>query len=147
LTEMATTRRRVDVEGSKDGSASLIVSGPSAEIYSCYNRIRAMARAVHGQNKTAFNLPAGMELNDDRTIDQLQYDLLIRPVPELSVKVVSVDPVTVIQTTSEAPLLVDDGEIAPGVVSDAGRADFAETVAWTVTKHSGSAGPTCRDPG
>jgi hypothetical protein len=142
LTEMATTRRRVDVEGSKDGSASLIVSGPSAEIYSCYNRIRAMARAVHGKNKTTFNLPAGMELNDDRTIDQLQYDLLIRPVPELSVRVVSVDPVTGIQTTSEAPLLDDDGEIAPGVDSDAGLADFAESVARTAPTHSGSAGPS-----
>src|SRR5699024_10972373 len=62
LTEMATTRRRVDVEGSEDGSVSLIVSGSSAEIDSCYNRIRAMARAVHGKNKTTFNLPAGMEL-------------------------------------------------------------------------------------
>src|SRR5690625_8051059 len=101
-----------------------------------------MARAVHGKNKTTFNLPAGMELNDDRTIDQLQYDLLIRPVPELSVKVVSVDPVTGIQTTNEAPLLDDDGQMAPGVDSDAGLADFAESVARTASTHSGSTGPS-----
>ncbi|WP_209326177.1 HNH endonuclease signature motif containing protein [Brevibacterium renqingii] len=139
LTEIATKRRRVDVEGSKDGSACLIVSGPSAEIYSCYNRIRAMAHAVHGKNTTTFNLPSGMELNDDRTIDQLQYDLLIRPVPELSVKVLSVDPITGIRTTHEAPLLDADGEMVPGVDSDAGLEDFAETVARKSTS-SGSAG-------
>src|SRR5699024_4557915 len=131
----------VDIEGSKDGSACLIVSGPSAEIYSCYNRIRAMARAVHGKNKTTFNLPAGVELNDDRTIDQLRYDLLIRPVPALSAQAVSADPVTGIQTTHEAPLLGADGQMTPGVDSDTGLREFAEEVARTASTGPESTGP------
>src|SRR5699024_10195819 len=70
------------------------------------------------------------------------YDLLIRPAPELSVKVVSVDPITGIQTTNEAPLLDNNGEIAPGADSDAGLAHFAESVARTASAHSGSTGPS-----
>src|SRR5699024_2814114 len=36
------------------------------------------------------------------------------------------------------PLLDDDGEMAPGVDSGAGLADFAESVAQTASTHSGS---------
>ncbi|WP_181276357.1 HNH endonuclease signature motif containing protein [Brevibacterium oceani] len=127
--EIATKRRRIDVEGFKDGSACLTVSGPSAEIFSCFNRIQAMALAIHGKNKSTFNLPAGMEISDERSVSQLEYDLFIRPVPELSVKVVSVDPVTGIQTATEAPALDADGNLIPGLDSDDGLADYAKHVA------------------
>jgi hypothetical protein len=127
--EIAKKRRRVDVEGFKDGSACLTVSGPSAEIFSCYHRIEAMARAIHGKNASTFNLPAGVELNDDRSISQLEYDLFIRPVPELSVKVVSIDPVTGIQTAKEAPALGTDGELLPGLDTEDGLVDYARRVA------------------
>ena len=128
-TELATKRRRVDVEGYKDGSACLTVSGPSAEIFACYNRIQGMALAVHGKNKSAFNLPVGVEISDDRSISQLEYDLFIRPVPELKVKVVSVDPVTGIQTAKDTSLLDADGELIPDMDSDDAVADFAKHVA------------------
>ncbi|MGC2941809.1 MULTISPECIES: HNH endonuclease signature motif containing protein [unclassified Brevibacterium] len=128
-TETATKRRRIDVEGYKDGSACLTVSGPSAEIFSCYNRVQAMALAIHGKNKSAFNLPAGVELNDDRSVSQLEYDLFVRPVPELSVKVIAVDPVTGIQTAKEAPMLGADGELIPGLDTEDGLADYAKNVA------------------
>lgn len=127
--EIAAKRRRIDVEGFKDGSACLTVSGPSAEIFSCFNRIQAMALAIHGKNKSAFNLPAGMEISDERSVSQLEYDLFIRPVPELSVKVVSVDPVTGIQTATEAPALDADGNLIPGLDSEDGLADYAKHVA------------------
>ncbi|WP_210604577.1 HNH endonuclease signature motif containing protein [Brevibacterium oceani] len=129
LTEVATKRRRVDVEGHKDGSASLILSGPSAEIFSSYDRITGMALAVHGKKNAAFDLPSGVTVSDGRSIDQLRYDLFIRPVPELNVKVVSVDPVTGLQNTSEASLLDDNGELSPGVDTEDGLADFAKKVA------------------
>lgn len=129
LTEVAAKRRRVEVEGCKDGSASLIVSGPSAEIFSCYDRITGMALAVHGKKNAALNLPPGVAVSDERSIDQLKYDLFIRPVPEISVKVVSVDPVTGIQSTSQSSLLDENGELAPGVDSEDGLADFAANVA------------------
>ncbi|MFE2741727.1 HNH endonuclease signature motif containing protein [Brevibacterium sediminis] len=128
-TELATKRRRVDVEGYKDGSACLTVSGPSAEIFACYNRIQGMALAVHGKNKSAFNLPLGIEISDDRSISQLEYDLFTRPVPELKVKVISVDPITGIQTTEEKSLLDTDGELIPDMDSDDAVADFARHVA------------------
>ncbi|WP_432790856.1 HNH endonuclease signature motif containing protein [Brevibacterium sp. K11IcPPYGO002] len=133
-TELATKRRRIDVDGYKDGSACLTVSGPSAEIFACYNRIQGMALAVHGKNKSAFNLPVGVEISDDRSISQLEYDLFIRPVPELKVKVVSVDPITGIQTAKDTSLLDADGELIPDMNSDDAVADFAKHVA------SGSAG-------
>ncbi|WP_434593616.1 HNH endonuclease signature motif containing protein [Brevibacterium sp. 1718] len=128
-TELATKRRRVDVEGYKDGSACLTVSGPSAEIFACYNRIQGMALAVHGKNKSAFNLPVGVEISDDRSISQLEYDLFTRPVPELKVKVISVDPITGIQTAEEKSLLDTDGELIPDMDSDDAVADFAKHVA------------------
>ncbi|MGJ5723491.1 HNH endonuclease signature motif containing protein [Brevibacterium sp. H602] len=128
-TELATKRRRVDVEGYKDGSACLTVSGPSAEIFACYNRIQGMALAVHGKNKSAFNLPVGVEISDDRSISQLEYDLFIRPVPELKVKVISVDPITGIQTAKDTSLLDADGELIPDMNSDDAVADFAKHVA------------------
>ncbi|MGR6090049.1 HNH endonuclease signature motif containing protein [Brevibacterium sp. CSND-B09] len=128
-TEFATKRRRVDVEGYKDGSACLTVSGPSAEIFACYNRIQGMALAVHGKNKSAFNLPVGVEISDDRSISQLEYDLFTRPVPELKVKVISVDPITGIQTAEENSLLDTDGELIPDMDSDDAVADFAKHVA------------------
>jgi hypothetical protein len=135
-TELATKRRRVDVEGYKDGSACLTVSGPSAEIFACYNRIQGMALAVHGKNKSAFNLPVGVEISDDRSISQLEYDLFIRPVPELKVKVISVDPITGIQSAEEKSLLDTDGKLIPDMDSDDAVADFAKHVA------SGSADDT-----
>ncbi|UVI36709.1 HNH endonuclease signature motif containing protein [Brevibacterium spongiae] len=128
MTEIAAKRRRVDVEGFKDGSACLTVSGPSAEIFACYNRVQAMALTIHGKNKSALNLPVGMAICDERSIDQLQYDLFVRPVPELKVKVVSIDPVTGIQTTDEKSMLDADGELIPGVDTDEGLAEFAKTV-------------------
>ncbi|SMX83946.1 hypothetical protein BI49514_01756 [Brevibacterium iodinum ATCC 49514] len=128
-TELATKRRRIDVDGYKDGSACLTVSGPSAEIFACYNRIQGMALAVHGKNKSAFNLPVGVEISDDRSISQLEYDLFIRPVPELKVKVVSVDPITGIQTAKDTSLLDADGELIPDMNSDDAVADFAKHVA------------------
>src|SRR5699024_4320042 len=135
-TELATKRRRVDVEGFKVGSACLTVSGPSAEIFACYNRIQGIALAVHGKNKSAFNLPAGVEISDDRSISQLEYDLFTRPVPELKVKVISVDPITGIQTAKETSLLDADGELIPDMDCDDAVAGFAKDVA------SGSADST-----
>ena len=135
-TELATKRRRVDVEGFKDGSACLTVSGPSAEIFACYNRVQGIALAVHGKNKSAFNLPVGVEISDDRSISQLEYDLFTRPVPELKVKVISVDPITGIQTAKEASLLDADGELIPDMDCDDAVAGFAKDVA------SGSADST-----
>lgn len=138
MTEIAAKRRRVDVEGFKDGSACLTVNGPSAEIFACYNRIQAMALTIHGKNRSALNLPVGMAISDERSIDQLQYDLFVRPVPELSVKVVSIDPVTGFQVTKEASLLDADGEMIPGIDTEDGLADFAKTVADEVADDDAS---------
>jgi hypothetical protein len=147
LTETATKRRRVDVEGHRDGSANLIVSGPSAEIFSCYDRITAMALTVHGKNNAALDLPAGVTVSDERSVDQLKYDLFIRPVPELSVKVVSIDPVTGIQKTNEASLLDANGDLATGVDTEDGLADFAANVAKRADRRPVADAPTDKSAG
>ena len=146
-TELATKRRRVDVEGFKDGSACLTVSGPSAEIFACYNRIQGIALAVHGKNKSAFNLPVGVEISDDRSISQLEYDLFTRPVPELKVKVLSVDPITGIQTAKEASLLDADGELIPDMDCDDAVAGFAKDVASGSADCTESADSNCSQVG
>ena len=146
-TELATKRRRVDVEGFKDGSACLTVSGPSAEIFACYNRIQGIALAVHGKNKSAFNLPVGVEISDDRSISQLEYDLFTRPVPELKVKVISVDPITGIQTAKEASLLDADGELIPNMDADNGLVDFAKKVDSSPADDTTESADTCHPKG
>ena len=146
-TELATKRRRIDVEGYKDGSACLTVSGPSAEIFACYNRIQGMALAVYGKNKSAFNLPVGVEISDDRSISQLEYDLFTRPVPELKVKVISVDPITGIQTAKEASLLDADGELIPNMDADNGLVDFAKKVDSSPADDTTESADTCHPKG
>src|SRR5699024_3810787 len=66
----------------------------------------------------------------------LEYDLFTRPVPELKVKVISVDPITGIQTAKETSLLDADGELIPDMDCDDAVAGFAKDVA------SGSADST-----
>lgn len=107
--EVAARRRRVDVDTFKDGTACMAMTGPAAEVHASFQRIQAMARAIHAGQTNTFNLAPGVEVIDDRTISNLMFDIATRPQPKLSIKVKQVDPVTGIQSTTEAPLLDDDG--------------------------------------
>lgn len=127
--DIASQRRRVDVEGRKDGSACLTLSGPSDEIFACFYRLEAMARTVHAKNISALNLPNQTEIIDDRAITNLMYDMAIRPVPQLRVKIRSIDPITGIQTTNEQSLLNAEGDLVFDTESPDGLADYARTLA------------------
>lgn len=107
--EVAARRRRVDVDTFKDGTACMSMIGPAAEVHASFQRIQAMARAVHAGQANTFNLAPGVEIIDDRTISNLMFDIATRPQPKLSIKVKRIDPVTGIQSTSEASLLDDNG--------------------------------------
>ena len=107
--ETVARRRRVDVDTFKDGTACMSITGPAAEAHASFQRIQAMARAIHAGQANTFNLAPGVEVIDERTISNLMFDIVTRPQPKLSIKVKRIDPVTGIQGTSESSLLDDSG--------------------------------------
>lgn len=107
--ETVARRRRVDVDTFKDGTACMSITGPAAEVHASFQRIQAMARAIHAGQANTFNLAPGVEVIDERTISNLMFDIVTRPQPKLSIKVKRIDPVTGIQGTSESSLLDDSG--------------------------------------
>lgn len=107
--ETAARRRRVDVDTFKNGTACMSMTGPAAEVQASFQRIQAMARAIHAGQVDSFNLAPGIEVIDERTISNLMFDIATRPQPKLSIKVKRIDPVTGIQCTSESSLLDDKG--------------------------------------
>lgn len=107
--ETAARRRRVYVDTFKDGTACMSMTGPAAEVHASFQRIQAMARAIHAGQANTFNLAPGVEIIDERTISNLMFDIATRPQPKLSIKVKRIDPVTGIQDTSESSLLDDTG--------------------------------------
>ncbi|MCD1284381.1 MULTISPECIES: HNH endonuclease signature motif containing protein [unclassified Brevibacterium] len=127
--ELAAKRRNVCVEGRADGSACMMINGPAAEIFASYHRIEAMARAVHGKNGSPFNLRSGLEIIDERSISALMYDIAIRPVPDLKIKVREIDPGTGLLIEREAPLLDDEGTLLfNGDDHDNGVEDYAKSL-------------------
>ena len=107
--ETAARRRRVDVDTFKDGTACMTLTGPAAEVHASFQRIQAMARAIHTGQANTFNLAPGVEVIDERTISNLMFDIATRPQPKLSIRVKRIDPVTGIQGTTESSLLDDKG--------------------------------------
>lgn len=107
--EAAARRRRVDVDTFKDGTACMTLTGPAAEVHASFQRIQAMARAIHAGETNTFNLAPGVEVVDERTISNLMFDIATRPQPKLNIKVKRIEPVTGIQNTSEFSLLDDNG--------------------------------------
>ncbi|MCF2571248.1 HNH endonuclease signature motif containing protein [Brevibacterium sp. UCMA 11754] len=107
--ETAARRRRVDVDTFKDGTACMTLTGPAAEVHASFQRIQAMARAIHTGQANTFNLAPGIEVIDERTISNLMFDIATRPQPKLSIRVKRIDPVTGILGTTESSLLDDRG--------------------------------------
>ncbi|WP_171006972.1 HNH endonuclease signature motif containing protein [Brevibacterium sp. 2SA] len=108
--EVAAERRRVSVETFSDGSACLMVNGPADEIHACFARVQAMARAIHAGQTNTFGLPSRIEIIDERDINALMCDILLRPQPKLRIRVREIDPVTGIESERSASMLDDTGE-------------------------------------
>ncbi|MBE8147141.1 hypothetical protein IOD13_17160 [Brevibacterium casei] len=107
---IAAQRRRVDVDTFGNGTACLSITAPADEIHAAYARVNAMARAIHNGQTTTLNLPAGVEIIDERTISALMCDMFLRPHPKLAIRVRELDPITGIQTHRQTPLLDENGE-------------------------------------
>ncbi|QQT70716.1 HNH endonuclease [Brevibacterium casei] len=107
---IAAQRRRVDVDTFGNGTACLSITAPADEIHAAYARVSAMARAIHNGQTTTLNLPAGVEIIDERTISALMCDMFLRPHPKLAIRVRELDPITGIQTHRQTPLLDEKGE-------------------------------------
>ncbi|GAA3826304.1 hypothetical protein GCM10022274_02650 [Brevibacterium ammoniilyticum] len=107
----AAERRRVDLHTFKNGGAVMTLTGPADELHACFRRVEAMARAVRSRRGAGFDLPPGVEIVDDRAMDNLMYDIITRPQPKLALKVRTINPVTGLQTVREEPLLDADGNL------------------------------------
>lgn len=128
----AAQRRRVDIDNRSDGSSCLLVNGPTLEINACYQRVRAMAKAVYSNQALAFGLPPGTDIVDDRGIDTLMFDILTRSLPTLTTRVTVVDPVTGVPRTHDEPFDADscttstagtDGHVTHCFASPGGNAE------------------------
>lgn len=108
--EEASKRRRVDVNTYPDGTASLTLSGPAAELKAYYLRLEAFARSIRSGNITAFTdeFTSGAEVVEDRSIDALMFDICTRTRPQLSIQVTVHDTTTGQTTVDEIPLEVPE---------------------------------------
>lgn len=108
--EEASKRRRVDVNTYPDGTASLTLSGPAAELKAYYLRLEAFARAIRSGNITAFTdeSTSGAEVLEERSIDALMFDICTRTRPQLSIQVTVHDTTTGETTFEEIPLEVPE---------------------------------------
>ncbi|MCF2572572.1 HNH endonuclease signature motif containing protein [Brevibacterium sp. UCMA 11754] len=104
--EEASKRRRVDITTTADGTAFLTLAGPAPELQACYLRIGAFARAIRSGSIAAFSdqLAPGTEIDDDRGIDALMFDILTRTIPQLSIQVTATDTTTGETSTHDIPL-------------------------------------------
>nr|WP_245162094.1 HNH endonuclease signature motif containing protein [Brevibacterium marinum] len=108
--EEASKRRRVDVNTYPDGTASLTLSGPAADLKAYYLRLEAFARSIRSGNITAFTdeFTTGAEVMEDRSIDALMFDICTRTRPQLSIQVTVHDTTTGETTVEELPLEVPE---------------------------------------
>nr|WP_286672984.1 HNH endonuclease signature motif containing protein [Brevibacterium sp. RIT 803] len=104
--EEASKRRRVDITTTADGTAFLTLAGPAPELQACYLRIAAFARAIRSGHIAAFSdqLAPGTEIDDDRGLDALMFDILTRTIPQLSIQVTATDTTTGETSTHDIPL-------------------------------------------
>lgn len=105
-TRQAHERRRVDVTTYPDGSACLTLTGPAADLQALYVRIEAFAKAIRNGNTAAFadQLPEDAEIEDERGIDALMFDILTRTVPQVRIQVRTTDTDSGETTTTDIPL-------------------------------------------
>lgn len=151
--EVAAERRRVSVETFSDGSACLMVNGPADEIHACFARVQAMARAIHAGQTNTFGLPSRIEIIDERDINALMCDILLRPQPKLRIRVRELDPVTGIESERSASMLDDTGEplFSADARSISGLTDLLDPPAapdrnTTADPTATSDGPSVADP-
>lgn len=130
--EEASKRRRVDITTTADGTAFLTLAGPAPELQACYLRIAAFARAIRSGNIAAFSdqLEPGTEIDDDRGIDALMFDILTRTIPQLSIQVTATDTTTGETSTRDIPLDVPaEQPLTPASVINAVNEGITEAAA------------------
>ncbi|MYM18698.1 hypothetical protein GSY69_01565 [Brevibacterium sp. 5221] len=88
--EQVHSQRRIEYWANRDGSATLCLIGPVAEVAALHERVRAVARAVRRSELGAFGqqAPAGTQVVDERTIGQLCFDMLASYAPQVTVQAV-----------------------------------------------------------
>lgn len=108
-TKTAHEKRRVSITTYPDGTASVSLFGPSADLQAYYLRIEAFAKAIRNGNTACFadQLPEGAVIEDDRAIDALMFDIATCTRPQVRIEVRTEDAETGATTTREIPLDLD----------------------------------------
>ncbi len=105
-TKTAHEKRRVSITTYPDGTASVSLVGPSADLQAYYLRIEAFAKAIRNGNTACFadQLPEGAVIDDDRAIDALMFDIATCTRPQVRIEVLAEDTETGATTTRQIPL-------------------------------------------
>lgn len=130
-TRDAAQRRRVELVHYKDGTSCLTLIGPTLDLTACFARIRAFATAINKNQISAFGLPAGTIIEDERGIDALTFDILTRTVPTVSTRVTTLDSVTRTPIIHDEPFVPNEPGCGSGTRSGD---DDAQAVNGHVTR-------------
>lgn len=105
-TKTAHEKRRVSITTYPDGTASVSLVGPSADLQAYYLRIEAFAKAIRNGNTACFadQLSEGSVIDDDRAIDALMFDIATCTRPQVRLEVLVADTDTGSTTTRQIPL-------------------------------------------
>ena len=81
--------RRVDFWRSDVREGKLLLTGPLEPLHALHRRLESTARQIRRAHAGTFGeqLPAGTQIEDDRTIPQLMFDLLASTAPSTEVEV------------------------------------------------------------
>lgn len=108
--ELASQRRRVSITTYKDGTASVVLSGPAAELKAFHQRLEAFARAIRNGNIASLVATDvnDVDVSELGSIDSLMYDIATRVTPQLTIEVTANDTQNGTTTVNQIPLDLPD---------------------------------------
>lgn len=141
--DLASQRRRVSITTYKDGTASVVLSGPSAELKAFHQRLEAFARAIrHGNIASLVATDVNdVDVSELGSIDSLMYDIATRVTPQLTIEVTANDTQNGTTTVNQIPLDLPDQGVptAAAIVNTVNNAaDGAQAEAELAATTAGS---------
>ncbi|WP_209324456.1 HNH endonuclease signature motif containing protein [Brevibacterium renqingii] len=153
---LASRRRRVSITTYEDGTASVTLTGPAAELKAFHQRLEAFARAIRHGNIASLTAadPGDVDVSALGSIDSLMFDIATRVTPQLTIEVTAHDTENGTSSVKEIPLELPDQGVPTAarivsLVNDAAAAAQAEAEdaasSGTATATAAPAGETAGD--
>src|SRR5699024_1660358 len=98
----AAKQRRVQITTYRDGTAAALLSGPASDNRAYFLSLKAIVRAARTGRTGRLNHEDadGLTVDDDRSIDALEFDIASRPRPQMTIAVTTPDTTTGESTTT-----------------------------------------------